>query len=228
MSGSNACGSAGGRGGGGAWLAHCDLPRVQEMLHDQRIEAPFAILLFHTLRKEEQSEDVRLLHLVMNWRPSLTNSRGISRNSLAWSIAAGMCGVECVECGVRACIRQFRFAGVAFGGSWYGEFGLWLCGVGRTLRGKWDWSHLEDSWSSSCPNLGQASHDSGSGQLLSLVLSRLFVKVVCLKWSEKGNGLLRLRSCGGTSGLACQWYSIITVYTIELLRASTAAQASRS
>jgi hypothetical protein len=34
---------------------------------------------------------VRLLHLVMNWRPSLTNSRGISRNSLAWSIAAGLC-----------------------------------------------------------------------------------------------------------------------------------------
>ena len=96
-----------------------------------------------------------MLHLVMNWRPSLTNSRGISRNSLAWSIAAGMCGVECVECGVRACIRQFRFAGVAFGGSWYGEFGLWLCGVGRTLRRKWDWSHLEDSWSSSCQIWGR-------------------------------------------------------------------------
>jgi hypothetical protein len=37
--------------------------------------------------------NVRLLHLVMNWRPSLTNSRGISRNSLAWSIVRIVCGL---------------------------------------------------------------------------------------------------------------------------------------
>ena len=30
--------------------------------------------------------DIRLLHLVMNWRPSLTNSRGISNSSFVWSI----------------------------------------------------------------------------------------------------------------------------------------------
>jgi hypothetical protein len=46
--------------------------------------------------------DVRLLHLVMNWRPSLTNSRGISRNSLAWSIVIVVCGL----CGVW---RNFQF-----------------------------------------------------------------------------------------------------------------------
>ena len=114
--------------------------------------------------RKRGGENIRLLHLVMNWRPSLTNSRGISRNSLAWSIAAGICGV----CVVFVCVEFVRIFGsfallVWFGGNWYGEFGLWLCGVGRTLRGKWDWSHLEDSWSSSCPNLGRASHDSGSG-----------------------------------------------------------------
>ena len=114
--------------------------------------------------RKRGGENIRLLHLVMNWRPSLTNSRGISRNSLAWSIAAGMCGVECVECGVRACIRQFRFAGVAFGGSWYGEFGLWLCGVGRTLRVEVGLVASRRQLEFELPNLGQASHDSGSGR----------------------------------------------------------------
>jgi hypothetical protein len=43
--------------------------------------------------------DVRLLHLVMNWRPSLTNSRGISRNSFAWSIVlCDVCGFVCRVC----------------------------------------------------------------------------------------------------------------------------------
>lgn len=36
--------------------------------------------------QEEGERHIRLLHLVMNCLPSLTNSRGISRNSLAWSI----------------------------------------------------------------------------------------------------------------------------------------------
>ena len=50
---------------------------------------------FATLHERTGSEDVRLLHLVMNWRPSLTNSRGISRNSFAWSIARD---VLCLVC----------------------------------------------------------------------------------------------------------------------------------
>jgi hypothetical protein len=52
----------------------------------QLVETPCSSFFSLSLRKEESSEDVRLLHLVMNWRPSLTNSRGISRNSFAWSI----------------------------------------------------------------------------------------------------------------------------------------------
>ena len=72
-----------------------------------------------SLRKEIGSEDVRLLHLVMNWRPSLTNSRGISRNSLAWSIAAGVCGV-CGMC-------------VVWGSCVYSVVSLCWCGFWREL-----------------------------------------------------------------------------------------------
>jgi hypothetical protein len=55
--------------------------------------------------------NVRLLHLVMNWRPSLTNSRGISRNSFAWSIVGV---VLCVwVCGVERRVRvEFRVSWV--------------------------------------------------------------------------------------------------------------------
>jgi hypothetical protein len=89
------------------------------------------------------------------------------------------------------------FEGIDMGG--FG--GLWLCGVGRTLRGKWDWSHLEDSWSSSCQIWGRAG-EPRFRVWPSYVPCPLppFVKVVCLKWSEKMNGLL---------GLGLRWNVVI-------------------
>jgi hypothetical protein len=81
--------------------------------------------LSHTLLVEKKGGfggkySVRLLHLVMNWRPSLTNSRGISRNSLAWSIAAGVCvGVCCVRCRFVCEVGNFLLL-VWFRANWYG------------------------------------------------------------------------------------------------------------
>lgn len=44
---------------------------------------------------EVNCRDVRLVHLLMNWVPSLRNSRGISARSLSWSDILNMCVVVC-------------------------------------------------------------------------------------------------------------------------------------
>ena len=127
----------------------------------QHPSTPFLLLLL-LLSIREESEDVRLLHLVMNWRPSLTNSRGISRNSFAWSIVRD---VLCV-----ICWRDVEWFGARSGEvEWSVGVNL-VCGVGGGGRSEvWQqwWSDrrrgacrtLRDSWL-----LGSASHgDKGSG-----------------------------------------------------------------
>jgi hypothetical protein len=74
----------------GAYSIRCDLPRNQGTLRPANESSP-SLSFPRLLREQGESEDVRLLHLVMNWRPSLTNSRGISRNSFAWSIVRDVC-----------------------------------------------------------------------------------------------------------------------------------------
>jgi len=94
--------------------------------YDQRMEALRVLDFFFFAREEGLSEDVRLLHLVMNWRPSLTNSRGISRNSFAWSIVRDV--FVCCVCGLwGVCVLVFLVWSWR-AGRWY-KIVLWCGGV---------------------------------------------------------------------------------------------------
>lgn len=62
--------------------------------------------------------NVRLLHLVMNCRPSFMNSRGISNSSFAWSIFAICFGLVCVGSGIG---RAYEMSAL--------EFMAWICVV---------------------------------------------------------------------------------------------------